>query len=149
MGSKIQLQYEKDFYAWALHHAKLLRQHKFLEMDVKHMAEEIEDMGKSTRRELMNRLAVLLAHLLKWKFQPERHGNSWKYTIQEQRFEMGDLLAESPSLRHELEKQISHAYQKALIIAVKEAGLSLNTFPEVSPFSLNDVLDAAFLPNHD
>jgi Domain of unknown function DUF29 len=141
-------EYDKDFYAWSLHNAALIREGKLSEVDLEHVAEEIEDMGKNNRRELMSRLAVLLAHLLKWRFQPERRGNSWKYTIKRQRFEVQDLLKESPSLKYELAKQLDHAYEKALITAVEETGLSQNTFPETSPFSLTEALDGNFFPDN-
>jgi hypothetical protein len=141
-----QSEYEKDFYAWSLHNAALIREGKLSEVDLEHVAEEIEDMGKNNRRELISRLAVLLAHLLKWKFQPERRGNSWKYTIKRQRFEVRDLLKESPSLKHELDKKLNYAYEKALITAVEETGLSQSAFPETSPFSLVEALDENFFP---
>src|SRR5579872_5517180 len=103
MAKNIQQEYEKDFYAWAVHNARLLRAGKLSEIDVENIAEEIESMGKSEKRELISRLAILLSHLLKWKCQPERRSRSWKLTIKEQRFELIDLLAESPSLKHEIE----------------------------------------------
>ena len=141
-----QSEYDKDFYAWSLHNAALIREGKLSEVDFEHVAEEIESMGKANRRELISRLAVLLAHLLKWKFQPGLRGNSWKYTIKTQRFEVRDILNESPSLNHELDEKLNHAYEKALILAVEETGLSQNAFPETSPFSLAEALNENFFP---
>lgn len=138
--------YNSDFYAWSLHNAALIRQGKLSEVDLENVAEEIESMGKGNKRELINRLAVLLAHLLKWKFQPGRRSKSWELTIKEQRFEVQDLLNESPSLKHELDGQLNHAYQKALIIAEKETGLTLDTFPKSCPFSLKESLKENFFP---
>lgn len=66
--------YEKDVVAWAKEQAALLRAGQFSALDIEHLAEEIEDVGKSEQRELANRMAVLLAHLLKWQCQPERRG---------------------------------------------------------------------------
>lgn len=129
-------EYNKDFYAWSLRNAALIRQGKLSEVDLENVAEEIESMGKGNRRELVSRLGILLAHLLKWKFQPGRRGKSWELTIQEQRFEIQDLLDESPSLKHILDEQLSHAYEKALIIAEKETGLNRDIFPVSCPFSL-------------
>lgn len=91
MTMKRKQKYEKDFYAWAIHNAKMLRERRLSEIDIENIAEEIESLGKSEKRELLNRLAVLLAHLLKWKFQPAKQSNSWKFTIKEQRFELKDL----------------------------------------------------------
>jgi vacuolar-type H+-ATPase subunit C/Vma6 len=146
MTKNIQTEYEKDFYAWAIHNAKLLREGKLSEVDIENIAEEIESMGKSEKRELINRLAVLLAHLLKWEFQPERRGNSWRYTIKEQRLRLQDLLKESPSLKKSLEENLNHAYEHALIIAIGETDCSEKTFPKKCPFSLQQALDKDFFP---
>lgn len=138
--------YDADFYAWSLHNAALIRQGKLSEVDLENVAEEIESMGRGNRRELINRLAILLAHLLKWQFQPGRRSKSWELTIKEQRFEVQDLLHESPSLKHELDVQLNHAYQKALIIAEKETGANLDAFPKSCPFSLKESLKENFFP---
>lgn len=143
---KMQQDYEKDFYAWALESAQLIREGKFTEVDIKHLAEEVESMGKSDRRKLISHFAVLLAHLLKWQFQPERRSNSWQYTIKTQRFEVNELLIDSPSLKYELDKQLEHAYEKALLLAANETGLSTEIFPKVCPFSLEETLDNDFFP---
>lgn len=147
MAAKIQQEYDKDFYAWTIHNAKLMREGKWSEVDLEHVAEEIESMGKSDKRELINRFAILLAHLLKWKFQPERRGNSWKNTIKTQRLDVSELLIDSPSLNHELDKQIEYAYEKALLIAVNETGLTQDTFPKTCSFSLSECLDFEFFPD--
>ena len=141
-----QSEYDKDFYAWSLHNAALIREGHLSKVDLKNVAEEIESMGKGNRRELISRLSILFAQLLKWKFQPGRRGKSWELTIKEQRFEVQDLLNESPSLRHELDGQLNHAYERALIIAEKETGLNHEAFPESCPFSLKEALKENFFP---
>jgi hypothetical protein len=146
MAKKPQQHYERDFYAWTIHNAELLRKRKLSEIDFENIAEEIESMGKSEKRELLSRFSLLLSHLLKWKFQPIRQSKSWKLTIKEQRFELIDLLEESPSLKHELENKISHAYQKALLIAEKETGLEQKKFPKKCPFTLKQTLDKDYFP---
>jgi len=146
MAKNIQQEYEKDFYAWAIHNAQLLRAGKLSEIDIENIAEEIESMGKSEKRELINRLAVLLAHLLKWEYQSGRRGNSWRYTIQEQRFRLKDLLEESPSLKNSLEENLGRAYEHALVIAVGETDLSEKTFPKKCPFTLQQAFDKDFFP---
>jgi hypothetical protein len=149
MSSKLGQEYDKDFYAWALHNAELIRQGKLSEVDLEHVAEEIESIGRSDKRELINRFAILLSHLLKWHYQPERRGNSWKYTIKTQRFEVVELLKDSPSLKYELDKQLYYAYEKALLLTVEQTGLSQDTFPITCPFSLNQALDNNFLPDSE
>jgi hypothetical protein len=146
MVNNTQEAYEKDFYAWTSYNAKLLREGRLSEIDVKNIAEEIESMGKSERRELMNRLAVLMAHLLKWQYQPGNRGNSWKYTIKEQRFRLSKLIEDSPSLKHELDKLIDEAYEDARYIALSETGLDEETFPTQCPFELKQCLNQSFFP---
>jgi len=63
--------YENDIIAWANEQAFLLRSGNFSTLDIQHIAEEIEDVGKSEQREIANRMAVLIAHLLKWQYQIE------------------------------------------------------------------------------
>ena len=145
---KIQNQYDKDFYAWAITNAKLLKQGKISEIDIENIAEEIESMGKSEKRELLNRLSVLIAHLMKWKHQAKKRSKSWELTIKEQRFEIADLLADSPSLKSEIEKQIAHAYEKALILAEKETGLAKKIFESECPFTLKQVLNQKYFPEN-
>jgi hypothetical protein len=95
--------YEQDFYAWSVQTATLIRQGSWSEIDALNLAEEIESMGRSEKRELINRLAILMMHLLKWQFQSERRSRSWEGTIDEQRQQVHDLLEDSPSLTYELE----------------------------------------------
>ena len=146
MAKIIHSEYNKDFYSWTMHNARLLKEGRLSEIDAENIAEEIESMGKSERRELINRFAILIAHLLKWKYQPAKRGKSWEFTIKEQRFELLDLLEESPSLKHEIEKQLSHAYQKSLLISEKKTGFELKTFPKSCPFSFKEVLNQKFFP---
>lgn len=91
--------YEQDFYAWANRNAQLIRAGKLSEIDVENIAEELEGMGRSEKRAFINRLAILLAHLLKWHFQPALRSRSWQYTIRAQRDQLYDLLEDSPSLK--------------------------------------------------
>jgi hypothetical protein len=146
MTAAIQNEYEKDFYAWTFHHADLLRHRKFEALDIDNIAEEIESMGKSVRRELINRLAILLAHLLKWQFQSERRSNSWRNTIEEQRDEISELIEDSPSLTYALEEKLARAYKRAALIASTETGLNRDSFPESCPFTLSNALDVDFFP---
>lgn len=139
-------EYNQDFYKWAMHSAELIREKKFSEIDIEHIAEELESMGRNNKRELTNRLSILMAHLLKWKYQQIRRSKSWMLTIKNQRFEIEDLLDESPSLKQEISAKFDHAYQKALLLAAAETGIEESEFPKNSPFSLDECLDESFLP---
>lgn len=96
--------YEKDINAWANEQARLLRAGRFDLLDIEHIAGEIEDVGKSEQRELASRMAVLMAHLLKWKYQADRRGAGWEKTIEAQRKEISYALDESPSLVPKLQE---------------------------------------------
>jgi hypothetical protein len=138
--------HDQDFYAWAMKSAESLRQGRIADLDIEHLAEEIEDMGRGIKRALAHRLTVLLAHLLKWEFQPEFRSRSWRYTIIEQRDAITDLLEESPSLKHGLEEVASKAYQRAVRDAADETELKTTVFPAQCPWSLERALDAEYWP---
>ncbi|HWP49401.1 MAG TPA: DUF29 domain-containing protein [Candidatus Limnocylindrales bacterium] len=146
---KIVKDYEKDFYAWLMKNAELIRQGKFSEVDTENVAEELEAMGRSEKQELMNRLTLLLVYLLKWQFQPVRRSKSGKNTIITQRLDIQELLNESPSLRQELEQGIEIAYQKAKLKAEDETGIDLRHFPIKCPFSFEQILDDNFFPEQE
>lgn len=80
--------HDHDFYRWTQEQADILRRGQFSAIDVDHLIEELEAMGARERRELTNMLEVLLAHLLKWQYQPEHRSRSWRATIAEQRLSL-------------------------------------------------------------
>lgn len=139
--------YEEDFYAWANEQAALLRAGKLSAADIENLAEEIESMGRGEKRELINRLSVLLAHLLKWPFQPERRGHSWAYTIREQRLQLVRHMRDNPSLHAKTAEAMSDAYETAILAAAEDTGLLEKTFPPVCPFSFNQAMNADFWPD--
>jgi hypothetical protein len=139
--------YDQDFYAWTMENAKRLRQGRLAELDVDNIAEELESMGRSERRQLSNRLEVLVAHLLKWRFQPERRGNSWRYTIEEQRRKVRRLLRDSPSLNPRLDDELADAYEDAVLLAARETQRDKGEFPSSCPFTADQLLDDAYWPD--
>lgn len=138
--------YDRDFYQWTLQNAELLRAGRAGEADLEHIAEEIEDMGKRERRELISRLSVLICHLLKWQAQPERRSKSWSATIAVQRKDLAKLLHEMPSLRRYLADNLNEAHERAVITASQETFLPMEDFPTTCPYPLDALLDAEFLP---
>jgi len=139
--------YERDFYAWANEQAALLRAGKFDSADIENIAEEIESMGRSEKRELVNRLAVLLLHLLKWRFQPGLRGNSWRSSIEEQRIRLEDHLKDNPSLKAQIGSAMVTAYRLARVEAERETGLARTTFPQECPFTFDQAMTEDFLPD--
>ena len=132
--------YDQDVAAWAAEQARLIRAGQFDQLDVEHIADEIEDVGKGEKRELASRLAVLLAHLLKWQHQPARRSASWERTMREQRKQVLRALKEAPSLRPLLSDPdwSDGVWGDAVTLAISETGL--DAFPEACPWPLADVL---------
>ncbi len=139
--------YERDFYAWTTEQAALLRAGKLDRLDIENIAEEIESMGRSEKRELVNRLAVLLTHLLKWRFQPGFRGNSWRLTIMTQRRALIRHLRDNPSLRSLIAEALRDAYGDARIEAERETGLDGGLFPVESPFTFEQAINEDFWPD--
>lgn len=147
-GLDMATDYEQDVIAWANEQAALLRAGKFSALDIEHIAEEIEDVGKSEQRELSNRMAVLLSHLLKWQFQAGRRGASWEATIHTQRNSIERRIRKTPSLEASLfyADWWADAWDDAVEAASKETGLTYRDFPEACPWSREEVLDHGFFP---
>lgn len=141
--------YNQDFYAWAMTNANLLREGRWTEIDAIHLVEELEAMGRSEKREFRNRLAILLAHMLKWRYQSAWRSKSWKYSIKEQQRKVAEVLEDSPSLQAMLDSLLESAYQDARLLAAKETGLDEETFPATCPYTLALAMDATWLTTQD
>jgi Domain of unknown function DUF29 len=143
--------YEKDVVLWAQQQAALLRSGQFSKLDVEHVADEIEDVGKTEKRELASRMAVLLAHLLKWQAQPDRRTRSWQSTIDEQRRRVALALEETPSLRTTLAEPRWQAavWSDARVIAMTDTGLAGEAFPDKCPWPTDRALSPNWLPGAD
>ena len=146
--------YEKDYYGWIQHNIELLRAGQWSEIDIDLLTEELDDMGKRDKRELVSHLTILLLHLLKWQFQyrdladrwQEFEGKSWRNTIIEQRKQISKQLAMSPSLKPYLPEALLEAYEDGLDLAVKETGLARTVFPDTCPYEISQILDDDFYP---
>ena len=138
--------HDGDFYAWSLEQAALLRAGRAAEADLAAIAEEIESMGKTEKRELVSRLTVLLLHLLKWRFQPAGRGNSWRLSIANARDEISDLIADNPSLKSVLDDVTASAYRYARRKAAIETEMGEEAFPPHYPWSFAQAMDEGFWP---
>lgn len=138
--------YEMDVVAWANEQAKLIRAGEFDSLDLAHIADEIEDVGKSEKRELASCMAVLLVHLLRWNCQLERRCRSWSQIINDQRIVLDYQLDENPSLRTSLsdERWLKMVWAKATSQARQET--NLDCLPESCPWKMVDVLTHEWLP---
>lgn len=135
-----------DFHRWALDTAAAIRARRFEGVDWDAVAEEIEDMGRSERRALESRLEVLLAHLLKWRFQPEQRSSTWTGTLKEQRRKAERLLRQNPSLRPLIPELIADAYASARAVAERDTGIDESSFPTSCPWSVPEILDEGYWP---
>jgi hypothetical protein len=138
--------YETDFYTWTQQQAALLKAGRLSEIDVENLIEEVETMGRSERRALESRLSVLLIHMLKWQYQPGRRSNSWKFTIDEQRFSFQKVLKQNPGLKSEIDAILSDAYEYAAMKAAHETGLRSDIFPSACPWTLEQLSDSSYYP---
>ncbi|MBG1266176.1 DUF29 domain-containing protein [Nostoc sp. WHI] len=141
--------YEADFYTWTQQQVSLLKTQQWDQLDTVNLIEEIETLGRRERQELRNRLGILLGHLLKWQFQPEKCSNSWLGTIREQRVQIKLLLQDSPSLKPYLNEVFFTVYELGLALAIRETELDENVFPEICPYSLHQTLNPKFFPNQN
>jgi hypothetical protein len=136
--------YELDFYAWTVEQSKLLKEGDLQNLDIINLVEEVESLGKQQRQELRNRLGVLMGHLLKWNYQPEKRSKSWRVTIREQRREILIHLKENPSLKPYLDDAIAIAYESALDLVVRETPLDYPNLPANCPYSPDQLFDSDF-----
>lgn len=143
--------YKTDFYGWARMEAKLLRERKLNELDFDNLIEEIEDMGASKENQLTNRVTVLIAHLLKWQFQPDRSiksGRSWFSTIGEQRDRIIDLIAENQSLASNQKQPecLKKYYECAKKQFQTETKINSKILPAQCPYTFEQLMDDEFFP---
>jgi len=138
--------YDRDFMLWVETTAQLLKEQKFTELDLENLIEEIESMGKSEKSAVRSNLTVVLMHLLKWKFQPDKRTNSWKASIREHRRRLRDDFQTSPSLKPYFIEVFTKCYEDSREQAADETGLDLSTFPVESAFTPEQALDPDFLP---
>ena len=136
--------YETDFYAWTLEQSKLLQVGNFKELDIVNLVEEIESLGKQQRQELRNRLGVLIGHLLKWDYQPEKRSKSWRVTIQVQRREIQDILEDNPSLKPYLLEAIAKGHKAGLDLVALETPLDYQDLPEAPIYTIEQLLSPDF-----
>ena len=139
--------YNIDHYAWLKRQITLLSVERLAQLDFENLAQEVSAIAKRDQRALKSRLAVLLVHLLKYQYQPERRGGSWLLTLQEQRTQIQQILEDSPSLKNFFATSFAETYPQARVQAHLETKLSINSFPETCPYTPEQALDPEFLPS--
>ena len=141
--------YETDVIVWAQEQVALLRSGKLTEIDIVHIAEEIADVGRAEQRELANRMSILLAHLLKWKYQPDKRTNSWEITIRNQRTSILKRLIKTPSLKPMLNDPdwIEDVWADAIQTASKETAIEVADFSLRCPWTMTDAITPDWMPD--
>ncbi|PSB18987.1 DUF29 domain-containing protein [Phormidesmis priestleyi ULC007] len=147
LETALKTQYETDYLKWIETTLEKLRSRDYDSVDWENLIEEIEDMGRSEQRSLKSNLIVVLVHLLKWQFQPDRRSGSWGGSIVEHRRRIQEAVDDSPSLRPYLESIFDGCYLQAVKQAKAETGLSSETFPQQCPYELVEVMSDEFLPH--
>jgi hypothetical protein len=142
-----QTLYDTDFNLWIEQTITALKSGDLQTLDMDNLIQEIEAMTRSDKREIFNRLKVLIMHLLKCQYQPQKKTNSWIKTINEQRDQIELVLADSPSLRPYLTSKLGEIYKKAKRDAVTKTKLTPETFPTDCPFTEEQILDSEYFPN--
>jgi hypothetical protein len=134
--------YDRDFLEWLKEQQQHLRSENWTQLDRENLLEELEALGRREQRELGNNLQVLLIHLLKWEYQPEKRSRSWEITIAHCREQIQDCLEDMPSLNRNFQDPVwmEKYYRRARRDAAKETELSIDRFPQTCPFDLNEIL---------
>jgi hypothetical protein len=138
--------YDTDFYAWTQQQAQALRAKEWAALDLAHVAEELESVGMDEKHAITQQLQRLLHHLLKWQYQPTHRTRSWRVSIDQARDRIDDVIERSHSLQTYPAQRLALAYRRARRDAITVTGLLPATFPEACPWTVEQVLDEAFLP---
>lgn len=139
--------YETDFLQWIETTVAQLKAQDYAHIDWENLIDEIEDMGKRERKSLKSNLTIVLLHLLKWQYQPDRRSNNWKSSLIEHRRRIRDDLRDSPSLKPYLEDVFDECYADAVEQAIAETDLPAETFPRSCPYTLAEALTSNYLPD--
>jgi hypothetical protein len=140
----VRAEYQQDFYSWLMEQARHLRDGRFDALDRDNLAEEIESLGREQFNKLVSALRVLIAHMLKWDHQPALRSRSWVLSIEEQRLEIADLLADNPGLKPRVAEAITRPYRRARIAAARETGLDEAQFPSTCPYLSDEITTRSF-----
>jgi hypothetical protein len=147
-ASDKQSLYERDYYTWALEQARALKEHRLEDLDWENLSDEVESLAKTERRELRSRLKVLVEHLIKWRFQPQRRSRSWRATVAVQRIEIREHLNESPGLKPSLQDVLAQAYDAARInVTTRYLRRTDPQPPDACPWTFEQIMDEQFWPD--
>ena len=140
--------YETDYYSWTALQARLLKENRISEMDIKNLIEEITDMGNRHVDAVESLSIVLVTHLLKWQYQPDQRSNSWRGSIVNSRNRIKRILKKNPEIKGKIPEIYSDIYEDALSVAIAETGLKREVFPTENPWTFDEIMELDFFPNN-
>ncbi len=143
----LEIDYESNYDEWLAFQIKSLQQGSLEKLDIPHLIEELEGLNKSNERELESYLIVLLAHLLKWEYQPKKRKGSWEASITNSRNRITKLFKQQKSLEKRVGEFISDAYEEAKEWASKETKIKIELFPPTCPYQISEILNKNWMPN--
>lgn len=149
MDDHLNSRYETDALIWTETQIALLRAGKFDQLDVENIISELGYQVRKDKNEVASRLRGLMAHLLKYQFQPERRSRSWVSTIIQHRIAILGIFNQMPSLRPQIEEYLAHSYPKAARDAARETKLTRLAFPAENPYTVDQILDEDFFPGEN
>lgn len=132
--------YDKDLYKWTQEQTAFLRNREYMKLDFENIIEELESVGRSERDKLESFITLLLMHMLKIKYQPEKHTRSWDLTIKNSKHKAKKVLKENPSLKSKLNDIFKDAYFSARLDAAIDTNLDEKIFPKSCPWTIEEVL---------
>lgn len=138
------IRHEDDLHAWSLEQAECLKQSRFGDLDLEHLADEIADVGGQQYDKLESALRLIFLHMLKWDYQPSFRSRSWVNTINEQRRQVQRVLRKSPSLKSAFDEAVTEAYESARSEASSETDIDIKIFPAVSPYTRDEFMGRPF-----
>jgi hypothetical protein len=139
----VNMDIEKDYHAWIVEQIAALRERNYEALDLDNLAEEVEDLGRSTQHQITNRLETICEHLLKLQIAGHQVWpvRGWEATIRRSRLAVREALAESPSLRPRLEEFAAKAWGGARVGCIYDIVLPLSC-----PWTLEQLLDDNYWP---
>lgn len=132
--------YEEDFAAWTAAQASMLRERRFAELDLEHLAEEVESVGRSEFRAFSNAIELIVFHMLKWDYQPELRGQSWHRSINDQRKMVRKLIKENPSFKARTAEAIETAFIGMPDAVDDETGVPAHRLPQSCPYGWDEIM---------
>jgi hypothetical protein len=132
--------YDQDFAAWIDAQVAALRDRRFDALDLDHLIDEVEGVGKSEFRAFTSAIELILVHMLKWDYQPEKRSRSWRTTIHDQRRAAAKLIKQNPSFKSRIGEAIADAYEAVPSLVERETTIPAERLPAVSPYDWEQIL---------